>query len=362
MSSPAQPNPPAQPAQPEAESSRWADRGWYLALEYGVLARDRFLRRLPTLRQQGRFKELLEPGGKILYRNLFRAGQVKEAWEALTALQPWKDRVTCYLKGEEVPLKEVHEVLWCAGFLTEDSPCRGGKPDDKARRLGCLGARVLVTPRDWERRDPKERHLWTFASIDEDGRVLFDMEEIAEFVGGRGRNALCPVSPAADPLGFAAKFTPVTVRELGWQLAADLEPELRERLGDALSAEQGFVLPRGETLEEHATFELRRKRGKVVLVLLDGDDTPVGTKLALDERIEALVHEGVLLRAIRVGESYVRREGGHYDLEQRFVLSARLHLGPADRPQVFRGYRLETVPRATPQYDAWVARLVESLS
>jgi len=81
-----------------------------------------------------------------------------------------------------------------------------------------------------------------------------------------------------------------------------------------------------------------------------------------DRTVWKLVKEGVLLRGVRVGESYVRREGGHYDLEQRFVLSARLHLGPADRPQVFRGYRLETVPRPTPQYEEWVNRIIASMA
>ena len=45
----------------------------------GVLARDRFLSRLPKLRPLGRFQELLEPGGAILYRNLFRAEEVGQS-------------------------------------------------------------------------------------------------------------------------------------------------------------------------------------------------------------------------------------------------------------------------------------------
>ena len=44
------------------------DRGWWLAIEYGVLpGRDRFLKKLPKLRGFGQMKELLEPGGTILF-------------------------------------------------------------------------------------------------------------------------------------------------------------------------------------------------------------------------------------------------------------------------------------------------------
>ena len=61
-------------------------------MEFGVLARDRFLKRLPQIRRLGRFQELLEPGGAILYRNLFREEQVKQAWELMTALRPWQEQ------------------------------------------------------------------------------------------------------------------------------------------------------------------------------------------------------------------------------------------------------------------------------
>ncbi|MGE0709010.1 MAG: hypothetical protein AB7N76_23370 [Planctomycetota bacterium] len=352
---------------PPPADAPWADRGWYLAIEYGVLARDRFLKRLPHLRAQGRFKELLEPGGKILYRNLFRASQVKEAWETLTALQPWKDQLTCYLRGEEVSLRDVQEVLWCAGFLQTEGPCRGGSGDGKKTRwAGCPGARVRLSPGEWElgARDPlvEERHAWTFARVDAEGTLVLDRAAIASFVRGRGRGSQCPASPAAAPEALAAAFADVSVRALGWPLVAELDEPLRARLGEALTAEQAFVLRKGEAVEEHAQLELRWRKAGAWLADLAGDGkSKLGTGLVLAPAIEELLAEGIRLRGVRVGEAYTRREGGHYELEQRFVIQSRVHLGPADRPAAFQGYRLETFPRPTPQYDAWVERVAEAL-
>jgi hypothetical protein len=353
--------PPTAAAEP---SLSWADRGWYLAIEYGVLARDRFLKRLPHLREQGRFKELLEPGGKILYRNLFRATEVKQAWEALTALQPWKDHLTCYLLGEEVALKEVQDVLWCAAYMQEEAPCRGGGAEGKVRRAGCPGAKIRLTSGDWSRLGPDERHVWTFASVDDQGMLVFDQAGIADFVRGRGRGSRCPASPAADAEAFAAHFQPVSVRSLGWPLIAELGDGLRARLGEsdeALTTEHGVVLRKGETLEPQAQLELRWRRGAACLLVHEGDGKKVGSQLRITPELAALVQEGVYLRAVRVDEAYVRREDGHFDLEQRFVQCSRITLGPADRPATFTGYRLQTFPRVTPQYEAWVDRLVEAL-
>lgn len=367
MSDAAPPSTPA-PAKPSEEPTaepRWADRGWYLALEYGVLARDRFLRRLPTLRELGRFQELLEPGGKIRYRNLFRAAEVKDAWEALTALQPWKEHVTCYLRGHEVAHREVHEVLWCAGFLREDAVCRGGLGDRDAKKatrfVGCPGAQIRISAGTWDLDTPERRHVVTFGFVNERGEYDFDREAIAEFVADRGRSRLCPASPAADPSAFAAAFSKTPVRSLGWALIAELSDAQVERLGDALVTEHGLAVVKG-TPEPPANseIELRRMRGKIQAYLIV-EERAIRATFRLDPRVEELLHEGTRLRAVLVGEGYVRRDDGHYDHELRFVLARRVHLGPADRIEHFAGYRFETFPRATAQYEAWAGRVASAM-
>lgn len=355
-------SPTPQPAADAAEQASWANRGWYLAIEYGVLARDRFLNRLPKLRALGRFKELLEPGGKILYRNLFRESEVKDAWELLTALRPWHEHLVCYLNGEETPLKEVHDVLWCAAFLIEDNPCRG--PDKKKERwVGCPGARLRLGPGAWDLSEDDARHALTFTSVDEAGTLQFDGPGLAAFVAGGRRAQLCPRSPARHPQGFAAAFRSTPVRSLGWPLVAEMSPELQKQIGaKALEQEHSFVLKKGqEDLEAHAALELRA-RGETLEVRRAGTK---GKSIASEVRVSASIRraldEGVALRGMRMEEAYSRRKGGHYVLEQRFVVSTRVHLLASDRPDQFQGYVLTTFPRATPEYTAWVQGVLEAL-
>jgi hypothetical protein len=331
-----------------------------LAIEYGVLARDRFLKRLGELRQLGTFKELLEPGGAILYRNLFRDDQVDQAWKVMTLLRPWHERITCYLGGEQAPVKEVHDVLWCAAFLAKDRPCRA--PEGKrGRPAGCLGARVLLGPGQWALEEEEQRHALTFAEVDGDGLLRFDREALASFAA-RGRSARCPASPARNPQAFAEAFADVPARSLGWPLVAEMEPALRKQLAKVLEKELAFVLEDDhEELEPHAPLELLEVKGKQVIRLAGGRGGSIASELKLPAAMARALAAGHVLRAVRMQEAYARRKGGHYVVEQRYVLSTRVHLLPTDRAEAFAGYKLATYPRSTTEYAAWVDRIQEAL-
>jgi hypothetical protein len=344
-------------------SPTWADRGWYLAIEYGVLARERFLRRLPEIRKLGRFKELLEPGGQILYRNLFREQDIQAAWELLTALRPWHDHLVCYLAGEQVGIKLVHDVLWCAAFLKKEHPCRGGGTN-KSLPVGCDGARVLLGPGRWDEASETTRHAMTFSRVNEVGQLCFDGEAIAAFIGQGTKAQACPASLAGNPQAVAAAFHDVSVLGLGWPLAAELSADARKAAGKkALEGEHGFFLKKGlGDLHAHAPLELRA-RGQTVEVRLASDLD--GPSIAQDVRIPVallrVLQDGVRVRAVRISEEYVRLKGGHYDLEQRFVISTRVRLGPTDHPDRFGGYELSTIPRATEAYSAWAQATLSRL-
>lgn len=353
---------------PESETKtkarHWADRGWYLAVEYGVLARERFLRRLPKLRELGRFKELLEPGGQILYRNLFREQDVEAAWELLTALQPWHAQLTCYLCGEEVEIKLVHDVLWCTAFLQKEKPCRGGGANNKSLPVGCDGARVLLGPGRWDESGEATRHALTFSRVDGAGRLVFDGEAIADYVSGGAKAQACPSSLAREPEKLAEALAPVPVLELGWPLAAELTAEVRKQIGKkALEGEHGFFLAKGQAdLDAHAPLELRAAGDAVevrVATALDGPSVAGDVRIPI--ALKRVLDAGVRVRAVRISEEYVRLTGGHYDLEQRFVISTRVRLGPTDKPDQFEGYDLSTIPRATEAYDTWAAATLARL-
>ncbi len=340
---------------------RWAERGWWLAVEYGVLARDRFLKRLDGLRGLGEFKELLEPGGAIVYRNLFRPDQLAAAWDLFTALRPWQERITCYLKGDVVPAKSVQDVLWCAAFLQKERPCRG---TGKGRPAGCEGSRISLAAGGWEDSAPGARHAMTFTSVDAEGWLRFDRDAIAEWVRAHPTPVPCPASPLSDPVAFASAFQDVSVRSLDWPLVAELPPQVEKRLGKALEAEHGFVLRKGEpALDPHAQLELRLVNDEVVVRRPGAPPKEtIGTRVRVPIAVRrALEKDVAVLRAVRIHEGFVRLEGGHYEVEQLFVLSARVHLGPADRPQELAGWALRTHPRATPEWEAWADRVAAGL-
>ena len=361
---PAAPAPSPEPEPPAPPS--WVDRGWWLAVEYGVLARDKFLKRLPRLRQLGSFKELLEPGGAILYRNLFRADQIEAAWELLTVLRPWQDQLTIYLNGAPLAIREAEEVLWCAGFLVRERPCRGGPSGQKgARPVGCPGAQVLLGPGRWEEREEAQRHALTFAAVDEQGMLRFDRSELGRFIVA-GRNARCPISPGRDPAAFAAAFKDVRVRDLEWPLLAELSPPVKERLGpEALAAEYGFVLKKGQPdLDAHAPLELRLKDGQVEVrtATPEGMREPsIARQVRVGPEVVAVLREGTRLRGVRIEEAWVKLGEDEFDREQRFVLSTRVRLGPTERVELFQGWTLSTAPRATAGWSAWADRVCEDL-
>ncbi len=350
-------------APPEPPRRRWAERGWWVAVEYGVLARDKFAPRLPRLRQLGRFQELLEPGGAILYRNLFREDQLEAAWEVLTILRPWQERLVCYVRGEELPAKRVVDLLWCAVYLRGERPCHGTQ-QGKGRPAGCPGSRrVLLGAGDWTRAEPDLRHVWTFAQVGRDGVARFDRAAVAAFLAG-GAPPLCPSAPARDPARFAACLDDVEVRALDWPLVAALAPAHAAAIGpEALGREHGLVLREGEEpLAAHAALELRAAGERVVVRPADAPGrASLAKQVRLDASVEQALRGGLRLRAVRLGEGFARVASGGYEVEQRFVLTPRFQLGPADRPEDLEGYELESHPRATPGWDAWAERVAGRL-
>ena len=95
----------------------------------------------------------------------------------------------------------------------------------------------------------------------------------------------------------------------------------------------------------------------------DGVPGPdVARFVRLSKRLLDLLERGIRLRGVRIEEGYTRLPGGHYEVEHRFVVSTRLHLGPTDEPSAFQGYLLSTTPRNTEGYEAWTRRVMEGLA
>lgn len=355
-----------------------ADRGWWLAVEYGVVTKQtRFEKKLEKLRGLGTMKELLEPGGRIVYRNLFREDQVREAWTLLAELTPWKNQLSWYLNGDEVGFKDAQEILWCAGFLKTERACKGVVPDMKggdkkahAWSIGC-DKRLSVAPTGFEEATDDKRHVLTFSKVNDKGLLVFDRPAIAAFLATGALNNRCPLSPARDAARLADIFQDVSVRALGWPVTLEMGPTLKKKLGSSvLEAEHGFVLKKGaKELEEYEPVELRwvvagGMPGEVeVRRARDLRGSTIARQVRVAKRVEGVLEAGARLRAVRIEEGYVKMAelGGRYDVEQRFVLATRFHLGIADDPLLYEGYDVGTVPRATPEYEKWAMTVLSAV-
>jgi hypothetical protein len=359
----------------DEKAQAWADRGWWLAVEYGVVAKQaRFEKKLERLRELGTMKELLEPGGRIVYRNLFREDQVRQAWTLLAEMTPWKSQLHWYLNGEERSEKEVHDILWCAGFLKGERPCRGvvpeGKGSDRKAHAWAIGCdRMLsVAPHAFDEATEEKRHVLTFGKVDEKGVMVFDRAAIAEYLAAGKLNKWCPLSPARDPSALAAVFQDVSVRAFGWPLALEMTPSLKKKLGaSVLEAEHGFVLRKGQgDFEEYGAVELRWPPGAQEPEVRRAAELRGGTiaqKVRVSRKVETVLQEGVRLRGVRIEEGYVKMPelGGRYEVEQRFVLATRFHLGLQDDAAKYEGYEVGTVPKATPEYEKWAKTVLDSV-
>jgi hypothetical protein len=357
----------------DARSAEWADRGWWLAVEYGVVTKQqRFEKKLVKLRKLGSMKELLEPGGRIVYRNLFREEDVRDAWTLLCELTPWKAQLRCYLNGEEVPFKDASAILWCAGFLKDERPCRGvlptGKGAEKRAHAWAIGCdrKISIAPTGFDEKTEERRHILTFSRVDERGMLVFDREAIAAWVATGVTGRRCPLSPGRDPAKLAAIFKDLSARALGWPVVLEMQPALKKRLGSAaLEAEHGFVAKKGAAaLGEYENVELRWADNDVeVRRATELRGSSIARHVRLPKKVIAVLESGARVRGVRIEEGYVKLAelGGRYEVEQRFVLATRFHLGLADDATKYEGYDVVTVPRATPEYEQWAALILDEV-
>jgi hypothetical protein len=295
---------------------------------------------------------------------------------------PWKAQLRCYVKGEEVSFKQAQDIVWCAGYLKNDRPCVGQKPKDKSQdrksRVWTIGCdrRLSLAPNGFEDAEANEddgeeavrkRHIFSFARVDERGTLVFDRAAIETFLSDDPLAKRCPLSPARDPAKLAAIFKDVSVRALGWSVVLEMGQDLQKKLGaGVLEAEHGFVLKKGQDdLEAHEPIELRALSSGEVEVRRAHElrGTSIARFVRVPARVQKVLEGGARLRGVRIEEGYVKLAelGGRYEVEQRFVLSTRFHLGIADDPTKYDGYRVVTVPHATPEYEKWAETVLETV-
>lgn len=340
----------------EENPKSWADRGWYLAVEYGLLpGKERFLKRLEKIRDLGTFKELLETGGSITYRNLFRQTELQDAWALMTAVQSWKKKVTIYLNGRPLDWKDASQIVWCGGYLGKENPCRG---DMAARRydIGC-NQKINFAPFQFDRIEDNRRHIMTFAELKEDGHYHFDCDAIRTFLSDGDCARYCPLSPARQDLPLEEIFEPLSTQKLGWQVTLRMSKSLEKTLGAAaLKRDHAFLkADSAKSMIGPMPLEIRELGGQATLVLAsDPEGPPISTgDVDITVRVQRALDEGFRLRATRKGERYCRAAGRRDEIEQVFNLEPMFVLDPDRDPAEFPGFDLESIPQNNPGYQTW---------
>ncbi|MDF1662525.1 MAG: hypothetical protein P1V97_12190 [Planctomycetota bacterium] len=341
----------------EENQKLWADRGWYLAVEYGLLpGKERFLKRLEKIRDLGTFKELLESGGSITYRNLFRQTELQDAWALMTAVQSWKKKVTLYLNGRPLDWKDASQIVWCGGYLEKENPCRG---DASARRydVGCNN-KLNFAPFQFDRVEDSRRHIMTFAELRSDAHYHFDCDAIRDFLSEGDCAKYCPLSPARQNLPLEEMFQPLSTQKLGWQVVLRMSKELERKLGAAaLKRDHAFQKSSSaSSMIGPMPLEINEVGGQASLFLAnDPSGPPVSSgEVDITVRVQRALDEGIRLRAIRKGERYCRAAGRRDEIEQVFNLEPMFVLDPDRDPAEFPGFELESLPQNNPGYQAWV--------
>jgi hypothetical protein len=342
---------------------QWADRGWYLAIEYGLLpGKDRFLKRLEKIRELGNFKELLESGGSITYRNLFRQNELQDAWALMTAFQNWKKKVTLYLNGQALTWKDASQIVWCGGYLKGENPCRG---DFNVRRydIGC-DQKINFAPFAFDTREDKRRHIMTFATLQNDGHYHFDVQAISDYLQRGPCARFCPLSPARQAKELSAMLEPVSTQRLGWQVVLRMSNSLYKKLGaHAFKRDHAFARRQSAaTLIGPIDLELIKHNDQAHVYLPDKPaDQSISDSTDISVRVRRSLDDGHRLRAKRKGERYCSIPGRRDEIEHVFTLETMFILEPGRNPTDFPGYDIETIPENNDGYQKWARRVMEQL-
>lgn len=352
------------PENTDSQALAWANRGWYLALEYKQLpGKDRFQKRLKKFKELGRFQELLEAGGQITYRNLFRIDQLKDAWKLMTALKGWRQKVKLYLNGEELSWKDGSQIVWCAAYLAEEQPCRG---DFEARRyeVGC-DRKIDFAPFQWERRDDDLRHALSFAKLDEQGLFQFDTAAIQDYLSSGPCSRFCPLSLTRHQDALAQAFSKISLESFEWPVLMTMSEDLQKKIGKrSLDREHAFsLIDKGPSLFGSVELELFQADGQncVTFIPGQGPETPISKEVSLSKRLHKVLDSGHRLRILRTKERYCSEANRRNEVEQVFEIKNDFMLELQRSPGLFPGFVKEALPQSSEGYKAWAKQAMEAL-
>ncbi|NLC58130.1 MAG: hypothetical protein GX774_14960 [Armatimonadetes bacterium] len=129
----------------------WADRGWYLVIEFEQSASERFERAVRIAATNPHFEVLIDEAGRCVYRVLYRAEELGSLWRLLKLVRGWK-QTRCYVCGTEIAIDNLDYWLACYQQRSLRPPPACRRPLDRdhpARMVGCSYAGISLAPSDW---------------------------------------------------------------------------------------------------------------------------------------------------------------------------------------------------------------------
>ena len=86
--------------------TQWADRGWYLVLEFGESSSEKLNRVVTIARRHPGFVRLLDENREIVYRNLYRRRDVSKFWTLFERVRNWKS-TRVFINGNPIRIEDL---------------------------------------------------------------------------------------------------------------------------------------------------------------------------------------------------------------------------------------------------------------
>jgi hypothetical protein len=191
-------------AQETQQTRTWADRGWYLALEFGPSNSDRHEIAVRLARRGPGYLALLDENRALVHRNLYRRDDnLRHFWRLLDHVRSWKS-ARFYFCGDPVTADEAAPGVECYLYFRKHSLCEGAW-GEWPMFIGCPNAGIALRPdlpSAWFRRSHRS------------GRVFaVDKTWLSERLeSGLLRHRCCPLLEAER------------VREMLHRLPAEIDP------------------------------------------------------------------------------------------------------------------------------------------
>ena len=173
------------------KKTTWVDRGWYVVTEFERTPSINFQRAVELAKIHPRFTPLMDERNVLIYRNLYRAGDLLQFQDMLKLIKNWKG-AKLYLKGERIEFDMLDSGINCYTHTVLESKSQTG-PSEQCKQfrleefsvLGCIGCRRSHVSLEWSLSESSEYLVWfAFGTLDHNRVYHLQKDELEGAVIG----------------------------------------------------------------------------------------------------------------------------------------------------------------------------------